>query len=1646
NGNRHGILPGGAGPILIPAANAMDAFHLTPERADRAGVATNSAFVLKTNVAVSADQIKKAIVVEPAIEVQVEPTSKDTFRVIPTAPLATGKIYRVKLATAVTGEGGKIEGARTFSWALQTKNDFRILSTIPGDLSSRVPINTGIEFKMTMEKWQNPEKYFSITPKVAGRFETHGRTLVFVPSKPLAHGTRYTVVLKKGLQLEGSDLKLEEERKIRFETDVPPPPPIVKPTINVGEFYEIAPGKTLDLFFYNYGSNGLTTATPIEVTGYALSQAQAKHLLEARMKLPGWAWAEQNRYEAYRGLKAEEAFKLTLNIVKPDDYSSILSLPKQDRAGYYAIKLLPKDGEASWIFVQVTNVATYTVADQDQLTIWTVNADTKRPLGSVALALNGSKSQTNEQGLGTLRAPEFFKQPVDLGEETAVQIVEVGSGALQSLVAVSQSGRPMYFDYGNMTDAWNTTWGYLYLDRPLYHPQDQIEFFGLVQDRASKKGLGSVNVKLTRQSYFYDYFTGEEKVYQEQTIQADDAGRFQGKMSWDALATGNYQISIYRDNKLVTKRVFEVREFIKPAYAASMQVEAARVFAGDPVKGSVQASFFEGTPVPKLGVNLKNDFSYRYEPTNRVPTQELITDINGTAAFTIPTQPPSCVSDYLGACEQWTSPLYLEVTPKGGEEAEILASDHVELFASRALIDTDIYTTGTSATVRMTTYHVDLSKDDAQGEPWAGRNVQMDVQSYRWEAREEGTYYDFIQKLTFPRIRYEQVWDPTVTTNLVTDASGRASATFTMDRTKNYRIYFITADDQGRRISTSRWASYGWYNYDRDPYYSPNEYSYPNLHFTSVTTSNMAPSADFSLDQTAEVRMQMGTNAYDLSKTPGALFIVASRGIRKTQVQDTATFRFGFTEDLVPNAEVRAVTFDKGRFVEMVGSAFLKQEDRALQLELAPQKKAFAPGETVRVKVTAKDGHGRVIPNTKVAYGAVDKALLALTYDSPEAPLSSIYQYVGSGILFSLSSHEARSGDMTGGAEKGGGGGDASGQSARRIFKDTASFGVVSIDERGEGEIIFKAPDNITGWRLEAVGLSGGLYAGAARIDVPVTKPVFVQVVAPSRVLASDKPVIKVRAYGAALAQNTPVTFVMESPSLGVRQTVTSTGSAPVYLALSAVSAGRHTMTFRVQSSQGNDALERVMDVVATRFTKDEFVKVDAVAGASLPDIGVPEVDVYFTNAGRAMLLPEIRSLAHRSYARIDSQVASALMTQVLSREFGETAEYGASTSSFGDYQTGDGGIKLLPYASSDIELTTEVAATAPELFDRANLANYLWQELEMIGTSSSARTIQISAVSGLAALDQPVLIQLQAFADQKNLTWREQITIARGLVAAGDQERASKMLEQLLKKSEERSGVRSLKVSDDRSDDYEATAEAAALAARLHHPAADSLKKYIDSNWHLDAFPVLAQVRYIQAVLPTYKTVDASVTYKIGNGKPETLHLKDYSKSMTLTAAEAKAFQITKVDGLAQITFVRRVPGRPTNAPSVAINRFYETDKPLDQLQEGDVVTVKLRVEFDPKAQDGCYQIYDHLPGGWEAVLNRMDSDIGWWMIDSSLASGEVSFGACQYGSYPKLRERSYTARVVTRGTFTAEAPFIQHTVFTSISAIGQDQQVVVK
>lgn len=1626
--------------LVIPEAHASDAFNVIAEKSDRTGIDSTTGFVVTTTVAVSTEELIAHLKLVPAladdggppksVTVAVVADGANRFRVTPKEALAPGKVYRISVSTDIQQADGSFV-AREFSWAMQTKQVFRVISSVPATESNGVPVNTGIEFAMSQAGWTDATSSIVTTPHIDGHLETHGRSLVFVPSKPLKHGSIYTVTLKKGLKLAGSDLTLEADSVVQFETEAPPRPPVLVPHLWLNEdLVETSPGKETEILAY--WENDAVGAS-IKATGYAISMPEAKSFLEEYGMQPQYAIELKKRGEIFSRRAVTKAFESDATI-ETRDYQTLLRLPGVP-AGRYVVKIQPEKGEASWIYLESTNVATYVISDAAKTVVWAMNVETKRPLENMTVAYDTVSSKTDQNGIANIATPK-----VAVATTTGSVVMSVGEGALSSLILLRSQGsdiQPWYrYGYGR-NSAIDQTVSFMYADRPLYHLTDKVLAFGLIQDRESRRAPANATLELTRSGIYDYFFPTKQKVYRSISIVPDEQGFFRTSLDWDQLSPGYYRLALKRDGAEVFSRSIEIRSFVKPTYTIEVVTKRA-VFAGDTIEGEARVTFFNGTPVAGMALSLT---SYGAAQT----ALQLTTDENGRATFRLPTTLSTCDLKRNDVWCNSTETATIEVRPSDGEEAQISGTSWVNVWRSKISLETSVKTKDGQATLSFVARKVDLQRtaedggNDVLGEASRGARITGRIIERTWQKVEDGQYYDYIEKKSYPRYRYESKERDVAQVDLTTDAEGKATLPFTMNDNVSYRLIVSTTDERGGLSPASESFAKGWWS----------DYSYG--YERGITLEPTNPQADrhgYHVGERISLGLFNDGALLETTDAPNYLFVEAHLGIKATTVSKSATYEFPFTEEHVPNVKIRGVLFKHGDFVEREFETSIDVQDRNLKVVVTPDQTSYAPGAKAKLRVTVKDKDGKGVASARVALGTVDEAVFAAAQmDGEERPLDYLYTWVSDGILVTKASHQdiAERAFAGGGAEMGGGGGD----SVRRNFKDTASFEVVTTDRNGEATQEVSLPDNLTSWRVSAVAVSANWYAGTGRTKLDVTKPVFVDVVAPSPVLATDKPTLKLRAFGAGLKDGDAVTFTVDAPALGLTNvTATGTANRASYVTVNSLPVGSHKLIIRVTSSRGTDALEKKLDVLTSRLTTDELTQTDLAPGVALPDAGASrEVDVEFVPKTRAQYLWRIRSLANPWSARLEAHAAARVARKILKEQFDEKDVQADEPLS--QYQKVSGGLAILPYASEDPDVTAKIAALIPDAFDRTLLAKYFW---DLLSQSDVSREEQAQALSGLAAVGQPVLPELHELSQQKDLQWQEQLAVMRGLEAAGDREAARALLEAILAKGEEHDGKLMIRVSDEEYKRYqaEATAEVAVIAAALAHPSAPKLNAWLESNWAEDAMTDIDRVAYLARVVPAAQGRDVTVSYTVG-GSEQTFELKDgMSHTETFTADELKAFRVTKVNGPVVAIMTHRVAKLPTQSPNLTLTRGYEKvgGGAVDTLVERDTIRVNLAITWKSNAQDGCYTVRDHLPAGLSALVSVYFDQYGsggdWYPADVN--DNEVAFVACKSRSGSDARYISYRARVIARGTYTAEPAVLQSMDAPSHAALTPTQTVTVK
>ena len=1589
-------------PPIEPAAT------LTPDRADRAGIAPDTTFTLASMTTVSGADLAAGLAIEPTVALRVLPGADwATVTVAPAQPLEPGTRYRFRL----TGPDGALAGA----WAFQVKGPLHVVTTLPADRSNGVPVSTGIELTFDQDGVIDAASHLSIEPQVEGRFETHGRTLVFVPGK-LEPATLYTVTLQAGVGVAGSDVRLEQDVRLRFETGTAPAS-TKEPDVRFGRaVIEASPAEKPVIVIAVYSPEEGTPGTRIPVEIYRLPDADAA-LTAARLiaDAPDWAQESSAGLVSTDGLRRVMAFEAT---VQPIDWGSRwFRLPDRLERGAYVL-VIPREGRDRQALLQVTPIASYAAASSTRSLVW-VNEIGGGPLAGVSATLAGGPrlGRTDARGLLAFDTPPALRTDV-----SALHLIVLDAPDGER-VFVPLGVRPRASGYLSEIYGWGdpdpnaaSYWSALSTDRTLYRQTDTVHLWGYLRERDSGRVPDDATVSL-RLVDWYAVADLLDPAIASARVSPRSSGAFAAELPLADVPLGTYDVQLEVGGRIVESSWVAVDVIRKPAYELSVETDRHVLISGTGLRATVTARFYEGTVAPgvALSVGALDE------------AQTATTDSDGTVAVAL--------TPRLGPEFEGYSSESVNARSTDAEEGDISAYAPILVFPSTSWLDATARLSGSELRLRGSVHEVDLARlerdhetvlegdFDPKGDPIAGAQVSVEVVEDIPVRRLVGQRYDFIAKKVVDEYEVTVTRKPLGSRTVVSAADG----TFSLDlavpsAAHDYGITLRTDDAEGRTAKLTLYASApgpgGELPWIERPYLELSR------------GCGFLPSKSYGIGDEMRLTMRDGYGTYPTGQGNAYLFFTAQRGLRDVVVQDSPVLVDTFTAADAPNLTVEAVRFTGATYYggAALTAAFTK-EGRELTVRLSADAARYRPGGVATITVRTTDRSGRPTPAT-VTLRAVDEKLFTIGGAVEEDPLGQLYEWVTDGLFASYASHPVPwsafgdgCGDVTGGG--------------RDDFRDTLLYRQLETGPDGVGTVTFRLSDDLTSWHVSAAAVTAGLEAGVGSLLVPVGLPFFVEPTLGPEFLAGDRPILRLRAFGSDLRTGDPVTFTVASTTLGMPETIAS-GRAfeAVDVPLPPLTVGEHALVISGTSGSGatalSDRLTRRFSVVAARLTRAETRFTTLGAGA-VPEGGDGLTTYVFSDAGRGRYLPVLEGLAWDDGARLDQALAAAEARDLLVEIFGrDPTAYPDQTFDPNRYQQGGHGIALLPYASPDLDLTVRTILAAPDRFDVTDLQGTMQ---EVLADAEATRERQIQALAGSAALGDEVLGQVRTAAALTDLTVRERLYLALAAVALGDGSTAADLERGLLAEHGQRLGpwVR-LQVGDTLDETVVATALWALVAVEVGDPLADEAEAYVEANPMADDLTNLQRLAFTVRALERTPSAPARFAYTVGGERTVVELPVGGSRALTLTAPQRRTLRLEPLAGEVGVATSWQVPLDPatvTPDPNLTLIRRVT---PAGPVAPGQLVTVDLSIRFGTQALKGCTDVADLAPSGLAPVASLA----GWPGEDETpsgvlwpylIAGQRVAFCATPDPRRTEIRMRYY-GRVVTPGTFAWEPATAQSTI----------------
>jgi hypothetical protein len=554
------------------------------------------------------------------------------------------------------------------------------------------------------------------------------------------------------------------------------------------------------------------------------------------------------------------------------------------------------------------------------------------------------------------------------------------------------------------------------------------------------------------------------------------------------------------------------------------------------------------------------------------------------------------------------------------------------------------------------------------------------------------------------------------------------------------------------------------------------------------------------------------------------------------------------------------------------------------------------------------------------------------------------------------------------------------------------------------------------------------------------------------------------RAFGDALRAGDPVEFTLESAPLGLAPTrVTGKAFEAVTFELPALSPGSRSIVVGATATTRKgadgkaltDRLTRTFEVVASRLTAARTAY--GTVGGDIPSLaGSTGLTTYtFTDAGRGQLVPLLLELAEPAGARLDRLVAQSVARKWLVEAFGRTptalppleldpSRYQISTGDDDETDGSNAGVALLPWSGPDPWLAARVALAAPDALSRTNLRVAL---LVIRDAKATKRDLAIAALAGLAALDEPVLTELQAAQREPDLTTTERLYLALGFAAAGDDTSAIAIERDLLARDGERLGawVR-LRVGSDLDATLTATSLLAVVAAVVGDPLAPGMAAYVTDNPASDTLHGLELVAYAAGVLERTPAIATSFAYTVAGNRTVVSLEAGEAFGLTLTDDQRSTLRLESVSGTVGVAVEGRVVVAPATLdphPDLTLTRAAAT---ADPIAAGRIVVVDLVATFTASAPSGCYDVVELAPSGLApltlGLVEADDAGVSW---PTSVVGQEVRFCADNDERTSHTAHLRYRARVVSEGTYAWEPAVMQFPGAPELLAVAPGRTVVV-
>jgi hypothetical protein len=718
---------------------------------------------------------------------------------------------------------------------------------------------------------------------------------------------------------------------------------------------------------------------------------------------------------------------------------------------------------------------------------------------------------------------------------------------------------------------------YLYTDRPIYRPGQEVFFKGI--DRVGYDGTYEVFREKNVKVKVYD---SRDTVIHEQDLPISEYGTF----SASAVLKNDAPLGTYRISAFGNSMWFEVEEYAPSAFKVDVASDKPEYIAGETMKFDVDAQYYFGVPVGSSEVSYtvtSQDYyfdRYRDEYFNfgngwyscrycgygdrflfRGKTE---TDENGKARIE---QTIDFSQYYKDESAESSKIFVVDMTVKDSSGRSVSAQKSFIVHRGKMYlgVKTDDY-----SAPKNKEFGIRGKSVDTEGKPIGVSNIALEINKITWEVfkRREvdgGFYY-----------RSEEKKKPVKKEIIGTDGKGNWSGSYSLAEEGEYEIKLSAKDSLGNTVTTKT-----------------NMYVYGN------GNADVRPTNNATLEiETEKLNVSVGDNPKIIIKSPykkAKALITTERGkVFEYHIADIDRNLFDYTipikAEYAPNIFVSVLLLSDGPEIKFGQLEFsVNAERHALKVEVVPDKKYYLPGEKVSLSVKTADYAGKPV-SADVSLAVADLSVLALKGNPKKNPL--VFFYDGFPLTVTTASNVKNileELDIPVGTKGGGGGADENLAAKKRgEFKDTAFWeGSVITDDKGKASVSFTLSDNLTTWQVEALGVTEDTLLGVDYQEIVSQKRLMTIPQKPRFIVPGDEFSIGAKVFNQTdkreyfkVAIQSATLEILEDKQKGVSLDKGETGT--VYFKVKApatMQTGLHSFTLSAKGANDEDTVENTIPI-----------------------------------------------------------------------------------------------------------------------------------------------------------------------------------------------------------------------------------------------------------------------------------------------------------------------------------------------------------------------------------------------------------------------------------------------------------------------------------